>query len=64
VVEVKDKVPKTVVHYRAGIDARRCECCTMFRKPRRCVAVEGDIAPMGLCDLFKRKTLSLKDVKR
>jgi hypothetical protein len=29
-----------------------CAACTLFRKPRSCVVVQGDISPQGWCKLF------------
>jgi hypothetical protein len=57
------KEPKAKVHYRDGAPRRRCGLCTMFRPPQSCTAVEGDISPHKVCDLFKRKRAPLYDQK-
>ena len=49
------KEAKEEVDYREGHGEKRCGECTMFEGPRGCMAVDGDIAPDGLCDLFKAK---------
>ena len=50
-----EKATKVEAHYRLGTDDARCDMCTMFRRPRACTSVEGDIAPEGLCDYYARK---------
>lgn len=49
------KATKQQAHYRDGTAARHCGLCTMFRPPRSCTAVAGDISPDGVCDYFKRR---------
>lgn len=50
------KQSKRKVHYRRGKPTRRCGICTMFRPPDSCSAVEGNIEPQMVCDLYQRKT--------
>ena len=33
-------------------DGLACAACTLFRPPRACQIVEGDISPGGLCKFF------------
>lgn len=49
-----EKASKQTAHYRDGSPHKHCGLCTMFRPPKTCTAVAGDIKPMGLCDYFKR----------
>lgn len=41
---------KVVAHYvDHPVDGKRCADCSMFRAPRSCTAVLGDISPDGHC---------------
>lgn len=33
-------------------DIRMCATCTLFKPPRSCTVVEGDISPNGWCTLY------------
>lgn len=52
---MSDKATKAEAHYREGSAKKHCGICTMFRAPRACTAVKGDIRLTGLCDYFKLK---------
>lgn len=54
------KATKEKANYRHGTAGKRCVLCTMFREPKSCTAVEGDISPADLCDYFKRKGKTAK----
>lgn len=30
-----------------------CKLCTMYRRPAKCTAVQGDISPRGWCKLYE-----------
>lgn len=34
-------------------DGDRCGLCSMYRAPRKCTLVRGDIAPTGWCKKFE-----------
>jgi hypothetical protein len=51
-----DKKVKAEVSYRNGHGDKLCMNCTMYNEPgRSCSAVQGYIAKLALCDLFKKK---------
>lgn len=37
------------------VAGRRCADCSMFRPPRSCTLVEGNISPSGHCKYWERK---------
>jgi hypothetical protein len=50
-------LPKRMSKRQAGYqdqpkDVRMCATCTLFKPPRSCAVVEGDISPNGWCTLF------------
>lgn len=48
------KATKEQANYRKGVPHKHCGLCSMFRPPKSCTAVEGDISPTDVCDFFKR----------
>ena len=45
-----EKVSKAAVHYQnTPKGPKRCDNCTMFRKPEGCTLVMGTIKPFGYC---------------
>lgn len=48
-----DRATKDEANYRSGAGRRRCQYCTMFRPPKECTSVEGEISPQAVCDYFK-----------
>lgn len=50
---MSDKTTKSEANYRTGAGRTRCQYCTMFRPPKSCTVVEGDISPQALCDYFE-----------
>lgn len=44
------------VHYRDCQNPQECcDSCTHFQAPKSCELVDGDISPMGVCDLYDAK---------
>ncbi len=49
------KISKAEADYKGQtVDAQHCSVCTMWREPRSCSLVKGDIAPGAWCKFFKR----------
>jgi hypothetical protein len=49
----QQKFSKTAADYQdAPKDGLTCAACSLFRPPRACTAVEGDISPNGWCKFF------------
>jgi hypothetical protein len=46
-------VAKASVDYRPAEGERRCGVCSMFREPRSCTLVRGDIDPAFTCDRWE-----------
>jgi hypothetical protein len=49
----QQKMSKAEAEYRdRPKDGFACAACTLFRPPRSCQVVQGDISPSGWCKLF------------
>lgn len=50
------KMPKAAVGYQDTPHGnQRCDNCALFRPPRACLSVEGDISPQGWCRIWVAK---------
>jgi hypothetical protein len=51
--EAQTKASQQEAEYQPGPkNGLSCRICTLFRPPRACQAVAGDIAPQGWCKFF------------
>jgi hypothetical protein len=49
----QQKMSQADAEYQDGPkNGQTCAACTLFRRPRSCEAVEGDIRPNGWCKFF------------
>jgi hypothetical protein len=49
----QQKISQAEADYQDGPkNGLTCAACTLFRRPRSCEAVEGDISPNGWCKFF------------
>jgi hypothetical protein len=49
----QQKMSKTEAEYQDGPkNGLACAACTLFRPPRSCQVVQGDISPSGWCKFF------------
>ncbi|MGH7114473.1 MAG: hypothetical protein ACREE9_08270 [Stellaceae bacterium] len=49
----QQKVPQAEAQYRdRPKNGLSCGACTLFRPPKSCVVVEGEISPNGWCKFF------------
>lgn len=47
-----DKILPEEARLRPGQGTKVCELCMNFKAPNLCEAVEGEVAPNQVCDLF------------
>jgi hypothetical protein len=49
----QQKLSKTAADYQdSPKNGLTCAACSLFRPPRSCAAVDGDISPTGWCKFF------------
>ncbi len=58
------KVAKAEANYREGTRRRHCGICIMFRSPRSCTKVRGEIEVDDVCDYFARKPSVVVNIRK